>query len=51
MVARLGKAVPADDDVRSLMVQINSAADRSGVDFRTISIGGAGAPTAGPAPR
>ena len=51
MVARLGKAVPADDDVRSLMVQINSAADRSGVDFRTINVsgGGAAAPTAGPA--
>ncbi|HYH88252.1 MAG TPA: type II secretion system protein GspM [Solirubrobacteraceae bacterium] len=49
MVARLGKAVPADDDVRSLLVQINSAADRSGVDFRTISVGGSGAPTTGPA--
>ena len=50
LVARLGKAVPADDDVRSLMVQINSAADRSGVDFRTINIGGgSGAPSTGPA--
>jgi hypothetical protein len=50
MVARLGKAVPADDDVRSLLVQINSAADRSGVDFRTINVGGGGAATtAGPA--
>ncbi len=29
MVARLGKAVPADDDVRSLMVQINAAADHA----------------------
>ena len=27
MIARLGKAVPADDDVRSLLVQINSAAE------------------------
>jgi hypothetical protein len=49
MVARLGKAVPADDDVRSLLVQMNSAAERSGVDFRTITIGGTGAPAAGPA--
>ena len=49
MVARLGKAVPADDDVRSLMVQINSAASRSGVDFRTININGQGAPATGPA--
>jgi hypothetical protein len=48
MVARLGKAVPADDDVRSLMVQINSAARRAGVDFRTINIGGSGAPAVGP---
>jgi hypothetical protein len=39
-VARLGKAVPADDDVRSLLVQLNSAADSSKVDFRTIDIGG-----------
>jgi Tfp pilus assembly protein PilO len=38
-VVRLGKAVPADDDVRSLMVQLNSAAARSNVDFRTISVG------------
>ena len=49
LVARLGKAVPADDDVRSLMVQINSAAERSGVDFRTINIGGgSGSPSTGP---
>jgi Tfp pilus assembly protein PilO len=38
-VVRLGKAVPADDDVRSLMVQLNSAASRSNVDFKTISVG------------
>ena len=48
MIARLGKAVPADDDVRSLMVQINDAAHRSGVDFRTIDISTQGAPSAGP---
>ena len=48
MVARLGKAVPADDDVRSLMVQVNSAAAHSGVDFRTINISTQGAPSTGP---
>ena len=48
MVARLGKAVPADDDVRSLMVQVNSAAEHSGVDFRTINIGSSGAAGAAP---
>jgi hypothetical protein len=49
-VARLGKAVPADDDVRSLVVQLDGAARRSKVDFRTIEVGastsGAGAATA-----
>jgi hypothetical protein len=47
-VARLGKAVPADDDVRSLMVQIDGAAGSSHVDFRSISVGGgsSGAPGA-----
>jgi type II secretory pathway pseudopilin PulG len=39
-VARLGKAVPEDDDVRSLMVQIDAAAKKTGVDFRTINVGG-----------
>lgn len=42
-VVRLGKAVPADDDVRSLMVQLDSAATKSRVDFRTIQVGGGGA--------
>jgi hypothetical protein len=46
MVARLGKAVPVDDDVRSLMVQINAAAGDSGVDFRTINVAGSGAAAA-----
>jgi Tfp pilus assembly protein PilO len=45
LVARLGKAVPVDDDVRSLLVQLNTAAGKSKVDFRAIEIGG-GAPAA-----
>jgi Tfp pilus assembly protein PilO len=45
----LGKAVPADDDVRSLLVQVNTAAKRSGVDFRTITLD-SGAAAATPAP-
>jgi hypothetical protein len=48
MIARLGKAVPADDDVRSLLVQINAAAHRAGVDFRTIDISAQGSPAVGP---
>jgi Tfp pilus assembly protein PilO len=39
-VVRLGKAMPADDDVRSLMVQLDSAAKHSGVDFGRIAVGG-----------
>lgn len=46
-VARLGKAVPADDDVRSLIVQLDSAAKRSNVDFELIDVGkGASTPSA-----
>lgn len=50
-IVRLGKAVPADDDVRSLMVQLDSAATRSRVDFRAIKVGTgtAAAPVAAPA--
>lgn len=40
-VVRLGKAVPGDDDVRSLVVQLDAAAKRSHIDFQTIDIGGA----------
>jgi hypothetical protein len=55
-VVRLGKAMPADDDVRSLMVQLDAAAKRSNVDFGRIAVGGtsaaptqtAGAPTGPP---
>jgi hypothetical protein len=46
-LARLGKAVPADDDVRSLLVQLEATADRSGVDFERIELGsGLGGDTA-----
>jgi hypothetical protein len=45
MLARLGKAVTADDDVRSLLVQLNDAAERSKVDFHAISIGAASGAT------
>ncbi len=38
-VARLGKAVPADDDVRSLVVQLDAAAKRSNVEFELIDVG------------
>jgi hypothetical protein len=45
-IARLGKAVPADDDVRSLLVQLDSAAKKSKVAFRALTLsGGASAPS------
>jgi hypothetical protein len=45
-VVRLGKAVPDDDDMRSLLVQLDSAAGGTGVDFRTIEVGGGSAAAA-----
>jgi Tfp pilus assembly protein PilO len=38
-LARIGKAIPADDDVRSLLVQLEDAADSTGVDFQKIELG------------
>lgn len=51
-LARLGKAVPSDDDVRSLMVQLQSAAAGTGVDFEKIELasGFAGGTGSAPAP-
>jgi Tfp pilus assembly protein PilO len=37
-VVRLGKAIPSDDDTRSLVVQLDAAAKRSGVDFDNIDV-------------
>jgi hypothetical protein len=53
-VARLGKAVPVDDNVPSLVYQLESAAKGAKVDFRSLKLnasgGGAPAPTPAPAP-
>lgn len=48
-VVRLGKAVPSDDDTRSLVVQLDAAAKRSNTAFDNIDVtaaGGAGNQTA-----
>ncbi len=37
-LVRLGEAVPADDNVPSLIVQIQGAATASGVDFRSLAL-------------
>jgi hypothetical protein len=41
-LARLGKAVPTDDDTRSLLVQLDASAKRSGIDFDTINLNATG---------
>lgn len=42
-VARLGKAVPADDDVASLVYQLETIARANKIDFRAVKLTGAGA--------
>ena len=51
-VARLGKSVPVDDEVPSLVYQLDSAAHATGIDFRSVKLasGAAGAATATSAP-
>lgn len=50
-VARLGKAVPADPDIPSLVVQLDRAANKAGVDFRKLtSESGSGTEATPPAP-
>ena len=48
VLARLGKAVPADDDIRSLMVQVDSAAGNTHVDFAKLDVGGGAAAASAP---
>ena len=38
MVARLGKAVPADDDVPSLVYQLSAVSQATRIDFRTVKL-------------
>jgi hypothetical protein len=49
-VARLGKAVPASDEVPSLLYQLETAAQESGVDFRSIRLEAQAASAATAAP-
>jgi hypothetical protein len=37
-VARLGKAVPTDDDIPSLVYQLDATAEATGVDFRSVKL-------------
>ncbi len=45
-VARLGKAVPVDDDVPSLVYQLESVSKHNKVDFRSIKLDSSSTPTA-----
>jgi hypothetical protein len=49
-VARLGKAVPADDDVASLVYQLETIARRNKIDFRSVKLTATSAPAAAAAP-
>ncbi len=49
-LARLGEAVPVDDNVPSLIYELQSAAKASGVDFRGLQLTPSAAPSAGPSP-
>jgi len=48
-VAALGQAVPQDDDVPSLIVQVNRASDKEHVDFRSLTLDASGSTAAAPA--
>jgi type II secretory pathway pseudopilin PulG len=49
-LVRLGEAVPADDDVPSLIFQIQGAANAAHVDFRTLQVTAAASSSAPPPP-
>lgn len=49
-VAQLGKAVPVDDEVPSLVYQLNSAADDNKIDFRSIKLSSSAGAASTPAP-
>lgn len=48
-IAKLGKAVPDDDDSASLVFQIETAARKAGIDFRSLNLGGSAVAPAAPA--
>lgn len=49
-IARMGKAVPADDDAASLVYQLERTARKSGIDFRAVRLEGGANPTPGTGP-
>jgi hypothetical protein len=49
-VARLGAAVPDDDNVASLLLQVEEAAEATGIDFRELAVGASSGAAAAPPP-
>jgi hypothetical protein len=49
-VARLGAAVPEDDNVPSLLLQVERAAEATHIDFRELRVGGGSGAAAPPPP-
>jgi hypothetical protein len=47
-LVRLGKAVPNDDNVRTLLVELQDTAHRSGVTFRSLNLGNGSTTPAAP---
>jgi Tfp pilus assembly protein PilO len=45
-VAKLGKAIPADDDVASMVYQLDHVSKGAHIDFRSITLDSTGAPAA-----
>lgn len=50
VLARLGEAVPADDNVPSLIYQIQNAATKARIDFDSLTLNGSGSAAPAPAP-
>jgi type II secretory pathway pseudopilin PulG len=48
-VAQLGEAVPSDDNTPSLIYQLQDAASRAGVDFRSLALSAGASTTTAPA--
>jgi hypothetical protein len=49
-VAKLGKAVPADDDLATLVYQLNHTSQSAHIDFRSIKLDSSGTPAPAAAP-
>jgi len=47
-IARMGKAVPTDDDVATLVFQLEGSARKAGIDFRSVRLEQSGTPTQEP---